>query len=125
MRPFKIVEDCGFRKLMKTGRPGYYIPSKTTVSRDVKNIFIKSSQHIARMLQVYEGVLSFTTDAWTSPNHKAYMAMTVHFEREGKSIAMLLDIVEVACSHTGITLATEFDKILEEFGISHKVSRTS
>jgi hypothetical protein len=24
--------------------------------------------------------LSFATDTWTSPNHKAYVAITVHFE---------------------------------------------
>ena len=125
MRPFKIVEDRGFRKLMKTGRPACYIPSKITVSRDVKNVFVKCRQRIATMLQEYEGALSFATDAWTSPNHKAYVAVTVHFESEGKPIAMLLDIVEAARSHSGIVLAREFARILEEFGISHKVSRTS
>lgn len=34
---------------------------------------------------------------------------------------MLLDFVEVACSHTGLNLAIVFAGILEEFGISHKV----
>ena len=36
-RPFKIVCDCGFCCLMKTGRPGYFIPSPKTVSRDAKS----------------------------------------------------------------------------------------
>lgn len=34
---------------------------------------------------------------------------------------MLLDIVEVAKSHSGINLAAAFAKILDEFGISDKV----
>ena len=34
---------------------------------------------------------------------------------------MLLDIVEVACSHSGFNLAAAFTKMLEEFGISDKV----
>ena len=38
--PFKIVADHGFQSLMKTGRPKYYIPSPTTVSRDVKKAFV-------------------------------------------------------------------------------------
>lgn len=37
---------------MKTGRPGYYIPSPETVSRDVKRVFVKARQRIAAMLQV-------------------------------------------------------------------------
>lgn len=35
---------------------------------------------------------------------------------------MLLDIVEVAKSHSGINLAAAFSKILDDFGISDKVS---
>jgi hypothetical protein len=34
---------------------------------------------------------------------------------------LLLDIVEVAKSHTGVNLASAFAKILEEYGISEKV----
>lgn len=52
MRPFQIVSDRGFQSLMKTGRPEYYIPSPTTVSRDVKQVFVKARQRMARMLQV-------------------------------------------------------------------------
>jgi hypothetical protein len=36
---------------------------------------------------------------------------------------MLLDIVELARSHSGINLAAAFAKILEDFGISDKVSK--
>ncbi|EDQ98064.1 uncharacterized protein LACBIDRAFT_313052 [Laccaria bicolor S238N-H82] len=32
MCPFSIVEDHGFRCLMKTGRPEYYLPSHSTIS---------------------------------------------------------------------------------------------
>lgn len=52
LRPFKIVEDCGFKSLMKTGRPEYYIPSASTVSRDVRLVFSRTRDHIAKMLQV-------------------------------------------------------------------------
>jgi hypothetical protein len=37
---------------------------------------------------------------------------------------MLLDVVEVAKSHSGINLAAAFAKILDDFGISEKVSGT-
>ena len=63
------------------------------------------------------------TDAWTSPNHKVYIAVTVHFENEGVPVSMLLDVVELAQSHSGINLAAAFAKILQDFGISDKVSK--
>lgn len=49
------------------------------------------------------------------------MAITVHFENEGVPVSMLLDLVEVAESHSGINLARAFGEVLEEFGISDKV----
>jgi hypothetical protein len=66
--------------------------------------------------------LSFATDAWTSPNHKAYVAVTVHFEENGVPISMLLDLVEVARSHSGLNLAAAFARILDDFGIADKAS---
>ena len=46
----------------------------------------------------------------------------VHFENKGVPVSMLLDIVEVARSHSGLNLAAAFAKILEDFGISDKVN---
>jgi hypothetical protein len=117
MRSMKIVDDAGFHRLMKTGRPQYRIPSTRTVARDVHVVFKRVKERIAKMLQVsilfyydmiikladlskeYNGRLSFATDAWTSPNQRAYVAITVHFENKGSPISMLLDIVEVAVTY--------------------------
>ena len=60
-------------------------------------------------------------DAWTSPNHKAYVAVTVHFENKGVPVSMLLDVVEVPHSHSGVNLAMAFTKVLDDFGIKAKV----
>jgi hypothetical protein len=122
MRPFNIVKDCGFNCLMKMGRPAQYIPSPSTVSCDVKMVFKKSRKWIAKILQEYEGALSFATEVWTSPNHKAFVAVTVHLEINGTPLCMLLDLVEVARSHSGANLAAAFTKILDDFGIADKVS---
>ena len=37
---------------MQTGRPKYYIPSLTTVSQDVKKVFINVQKQMEKMLQV-------------------------------------------------------------------------
>ena len=58
------------------------------------------------------------TDAWTSQNHKVYVAIMIHFEH---LISMLLDLVELAESHSGVNLANTFANVLEEFGIKDKV----
>ena len=64
-RPFKIIKDCGFQSLMKTGRPAYQIPSPETVSRDVKKVFVQVRKLIAKMLQV-----CISSNFW--PKNKEY-----------------------------------------------------
>lgn len=52
LRPFSVVSDPGFLTLMKTGRPGMFIPSPSTVSRDVKMVFARTRARIAHLLRV-------------------------------------------------------------------------
>lgn len=46
-------------------------------------------------------------------------------EVDGKPLSFLLDIIEVAKSHSGFNLAVAFAGVLESFGIEHKVRRSS
>ena len=52
MRSMKMIDDPGFHRLMKTGRPQYRIPSSRTVARDVHVVFRKVKERISKMLQV-------------------------------------------------------------------------
>ena len=52
VRPFDLVSDEGFLFVMKTGRPELYIPSPSTVSRDVRLVFAWTCQRVATMLNV-------------------------------------------------------------------------
>ena len=69
----------------------------------------------------YDGELNFVTDAWTSPNQKAMVAFTVHFEHQGAPMTMVLDVVEVAKSHSGLNLATAFADMIHNLKLETKV----
>ena len=70
-RPFVIVEDSQFVLLMKTGRPGYRLPSAATVARDVKHVFIEMRQRISTMLKV------ISTYLFVYPSHHPHRMSTV------------------------------------------------
>ncbi|KAG2041383.1 hypothetical protein BDR03DRAFT_856431 [Suillus americanus] len=80
---------------MKTRRPKYYIPSPRTISHDVRLVFVRTREQIAKMLGEYKGKMNFTTDAWTSENHCAFITFTVHLEYKGVPLSFPLDIIEV------------------------------
>lgn len=141
LRPFRIVKDRGFLVLMKTGRPGYYVPSPSTVARDVKVVFARTRTRVARFLRVsfvamhsmgicclplckqrYPGRLNFATDAWSSPNHRAFVAFLCFLEHQSTLFVIVLDMRELPIAHTGANLAREFVDCLKEFRIQEKVS---
>jgi len=136
--PFMIVEDPKFIFLMKTGHPGYHLPSAATVARDIKHVFVEMHQRISKILKVIltylfpypshhphpqkvECVLNIAMDSWTSLNSHAFVTVTVHYEEGGIPRTLLLDIMECAEAHTEVTLAATLVKIFNNFGISDKV----
>jgi hypothetical protein len=141
-RPTSIVKDRELCEILMAGRPSLEIPSPNTIPRDIKVSFDKCWDRVASLFQVcrsnvlrslliyiieqkHPECLHFATDAWTSPNHRAFIAWTVHFEYEGVMMSFLLDIIEVPESHSGATLANVFQAMLERFGLEKKVSLMS
>jgi hypothetical protein len=68
-------------------------------------------------------MFNFATDAWTSPNHHAFIAFTIHFAAVGSQpLSFVLDLVKVPRSHSGANKAAAFYQVLSDFGIKDKVS---
>ncbi|KAJ7849028.1 hypothetical protein B0H13DRAFT_2403549, partial [Mycena leptocephala] len=93
-RPMHAVEDRKFVELILNGRPGLTLPSESTVARDIQKAFERSIDRVTQLLKEYPGKLSFGTDAWTSPNHRAFVAWTVHLQHEGAPLSFMVDIFE-------------------------------
>ena len=51
-RPFAIVEDPEFREILAMLYPRVQLPSRVTVSRDVRNIFDNTKERAIKMLKV-------------------------------------------------------------------------
>ncbi|KIJ07812.1 hypothetical protein PAXINDRAFT_89791 [Paxillus involutus ATCC 200175] len=91
----RVHTNRELHELLCAGRPNIHLPSPDTLSHDIKTAFEICGQRVGKLLRC----LHFVTDAWTSPNHQAFVAWTVHLEHEGKMFSFLLDIVEVAKVH--------------------------
>ena len=57
-----------------------------------------------------------------SPNSHTFVTVTVHYKERGNPMTLLLNIMECAEAHTGVTLAMTLVNIFDNFGISDKVS---
>ncbi|KAF7300003.1 hypothetical protein MKEN_01322600 [Mycena kentingensis (nom. inval.)] len=120
LRPFRIVKDRAYRFLMKSGRPGIHIPSPDTVARDVKKMFVRTKERVKERLSHVSGI-ALSTDAWTAPNHRAYVAVAGSWEENGQKVECLLDFIEVPKSHDGKNLAAVLDQVADDFGVSDRI----
>ncbi|KAE9386605.1 hypothetical protein BT96DRAFT_751190, partial [Gymnopus androsaceus JB14] len=94
----------------KEGCPDQYVPSKETVSRDVKHLFEKMKEKIAVELQDYNGEIPIALDCWTSPNHRAWMSIATSWLKKRddgteEMVTHLLDFMELPHSHSSENMA--------------------
>ena len=108
-RPFAIIEDPPLLRMLRMLYAKVDVPSATTVSRDVKEIFRISKVNVGKFLQVglsfnisllfsnvvqsFSGKLHIGVDGWTSPNVFAFLGILVHGEKEGKLFSLILDFI--------------------------------
>ncbi|KAJ3831541.1 hypothetical protein F5878DRAFT_549418 [Lentinula raphanica] len=125
-RSFLVVRDRGFRWLQKEGRPNHYVPSNETIAQDMKKLISRMNWGLAKVLEDYEYLVPIELDCWTSPNHHAFMSIMGRIIRNGtdgqeKLTSVLLDFVELPCSHTAENMANAVEATLKDYGIREKV----
>ncbi|KAI1784601.1 hypothetical protein LXA43DRAFT_873262, partial [Ganoderma leucocontextum] len=89
-RPFMIVKDPEFKELLRMLYGCVEIPSRVTVSYDMKAIFDDSRGRVMQKLQVCLSISDPSTkihiciDGWTSPNVISFLGVTAHWHKDGK-----------------------------------------
>lgn len=94
-RPFRIVEDPELLDIFHDLNSRVITPSATTVSRDIKEIFLLSRKVVAKRLQDYPGKLHLIVDGWTSPQVIAFLgACIAMISAQGKLEVLILDFIK-------------------------------
>ncbi|MBA0739488.1 hypothetical protein Gogos_012755 [Gossypium gossypioides] len=62
--PFKFVEIEGFRKFMFVACPRFHIPSRTTITRDVYELYLYERVKIKQLLKSSYFRVCLTIDKW-------------------------------------------------------------
>lgn len=119
--PFRIVEENNFINYIHSIHPSTQIPTADTIKSNIMKFYEKDKKTIQNILTNLLGKISFTTDCWTSPSAKSFMAITAHFiDNNWELKHILLDFIEIY-EHTGQNLKTAFVSALENFSIEEKV----
>ncbi|PLW23944.1 hypothetical protein PCASD_14163 [Puccinia coronata f. sp. avenae] len=120
--PFALVEKKSFRELLQLLNCNTSTFGQTCISNHLARTFILTSEIIKLNFISNQKYLSFTEDAWTSPNVTAFMAVTVHFINDDFELKNLtLAVPHVQGPHTGENFAELFEGVLQRFECSNKL----
>nr|KJB27812.1 hypothetical protein B456_005G011200 [Gossypium raimondii] len=99
--PFKFVESEGFKKFMFVACSRFHIPSRTTMIRDVYQLYLDERVKIKQLLRSSCSRVCLTTDTWTSLQRVNYLCITAHFiDNDWKLNKKILNFCPIS-SHKG------------------------
>lgn len=121
-RPFSIVDDSGFRKLLNillaqierdTGKRDCITIPK--IQSQMKSICDEIKKRI--MNETKNKLISLQLDISTK-NHRGILGVNIQYVKESKVVVRTLKMINLTKRHTGKNLASEVKAILEEFGLT-------
>ncbi|KAL2081911.1 hypothetical protein ACEWY4_021729 [Coilia grayii] len=105
MTPIAVVEQQGFKRMLKTLDPRYKLPSRHFFSRqELPRLYTRERERLAADLaQVVHYAL--TTDMWSSRTCEPYMCVTMHYIVEWEMKSACLQTTYFPQDHTGENIA--------------------
>ncbi|KAL7403893.1 hypothetical protein ABVT39_006519 [Epinephelus coioides] len=124
--PLSLVEDPNFRHFLSVMDCKYTPVSRTSLTeKQIPYLVSKVKDDIIKALEAQASV-ALTTDLWSDRRLRSFLGVTAHIACEDKDSyslkSFLLDCRRFTGKHCGERIASEFDEIVEEYGISNKIS---
>uniref|UniRef100_A0A3Q1BI66 BED-type domain-containing protein n=1 Tax=Amphiprion ocellaris TaxID=80972 RepID=A0A3Q1BI66_AMPOC len=121
IQPYCVVENDGFRCLMKTLEPRYVIPTRKQFSEvTIPNMYADVKNDIATSLTSAERV-ALTCDCWTSRATESYLTITAHYiDNDWNLMWHVLQTRSVETSHIASNLRDILCEAIREWELTNK-----
>lgn len=123
VQPYSIVEDVGFKNLIKLLDPRYELPSRTTLQNvHMKNMYDEVKAILKSQLENVK-YCSVTTDGWTSKSGTNYLTVTCHYiyKFELKSAVLATQPLNCEFNHGSSNIAETLKSILTDWNVFEKI----
>jgi len=122
-QPISMVEDVGFRQVLKLLEPHYQCPSRKYFTETIiPNIYSGMKEEVVRLINSHDGesYLSFTMDAWSSSvNDTALLSLTAHWiDSQFKRVSAVMNAQCLTEAHTGEYIAAQVLSLLGKWEIA-------
>lgn len=115
--PLSIVENEGFRYLMKTAVPLYTIPSRRTITRLMNEKYDVLKNRFKSNLK-QDVSYTLTCDIWTDVSNQSYLGVTLHYLKEEIVLTnATVGVFPLNTNHTADYISNTLLSILDSFNI--------
>ena len=121
LRPYSVVENEGFRGMVRTLEPKYKIPSRRYFTDTaLPTLYSETKSNVLDTL-MEAGRVAITCDAWTSVATVSYVTVTAHFiSDEWQLVSLVLQTRAMYESHTGANVADLLKRVADEWHLNEK-----
>lgn len=122
LQPVSIVEDEGFRNLVKILDPRYRIPSRKQLMKEkIPKLYEECHSRVKKAVDGANSVV-LTTDIWTSRATEAYLTVSCHIIDENWQMqAYVLQTCSFQGQHSADNICSELKRVTQEWGRTDKV----
>ncbi|KAH9008006.1 hypothetical protein EDB84DRAFT_1599293 [Lactarius hengduanensis] len=92
-RPMSIVGDSEFLTIIKLLNPQAVVPSRNTVTQDIKIMYSLAKVNLKSILQKTKGAVHIALDVWTDINMTAWLDITLYMVQEDGYRKVPLDFI--------------------------------
>ncbi|XP_041834649.1 zinc finger BED domain-containing protein 4-like [Melanotaenia boesemani] len=116
LRPYSVVENAGFRHMLKVIEPRYEVPTQPHFSQKIiPSLYEKTKSAIIQELSKACAV-ALTTDGWTSRANESYLTVTAHhINSEWSMVSYVLQTRPIYEQHTSANLAEMLKETVQEW----------
>ncbi|KAL6470509.1 hypothetical protein MHYP_G00216280 [Metynnis hypsauchen] len=125
LQPFSVVDQPSFQELLKDLQPNAPLMSRTTLQRRIDDAALDMKRNIKEAMSTVS-VIATTTDCW-STRRRGFLGVTAHWLDPSplERCSVALACRQLKGSHTFDVLGSALNEIHSEFGIQHKIVRTT
>lgn len=117
-QPISIIEDEGFKHLLKVTAPLYTVPSRRTIDSMIDQKYETVAFMLKERLSNVANVC-LTTDIWTETHQtRSFLGVTAHFIENWVLESVILGVHELHENHTAQNLADHLTKTCSEWGFA-------
>lgn len=122
LQPFTTSDNPEFIKFIKLLNSNYTPPCRQTVRKTIMERYHHYKEIIKSILHDAPGMISLTSDIWTSMASDSYYGITAHFiDKDWQLQSIILDISSMPQPHTGEIIKDTLLTVATDFGIESRI----